>query len=640
MDHLTTEARNPASTNLDELTPLQLVRLMNSEDARVIPAVASQEEAIARAIDVIADRLRAGGRLIYVGAGTSGRLGVLDATECPPTFNSPPGQVIGLIAGGPEALTRAVEGAEDRPELAEQDLDTIGFGPGDALVGIATSGRTPYVLGALTYARRKGAYTVALSCNADSELAAAAELAITPVVGPEVLSGSTRLKAGTATKLVLNMLTTGAMVRLSKTFGNLMVDLRATNSKLRARTNRIVRILSGLSVDEATALLERCGGELKTALVVQQAGVTPEEARARLQAAGGQVRAATPARSASEGPTPARSASEGPSLALRAGVEDHRLLLGIDGGGTHTVALLAHVAAAGGTATHTVLGRGEAGPSNLQAVGPERALQALDEAVGRAFIAAGRGRCPVAVASFGLAGGDRPADQALIQEWARRVGLAGRVLVTNDAAPLLAAGTPQGWGVALIAGTGSIAYGRNATGVTARAGGWGYLLGDEGSGYALALAGLQAVVRAADGRGKMTSLTERLLGHWGLRQPQELVPAVYRSGRDRAALAALGPLVLAAAEEGDAVAAELVTQAAGELAGLVAAVVRQLGLPPQEVPLALAGGLLVHSIPYRQAVLRGLASLALYADPVTPVPEPAEGALRIAQEVVGLPVGQ
>ena len=242
MDHLQTEGRNPASINLDELSALEIVRLMNAEDARVAPAVATQAEAIARAIDVIADRLRQGRRLIYVGAGTSGRLGVLDASECPPTFRSSPHQVVGVIAGrrATTPLTRAVEGAEDHPEVGEQDLSALHVGAGDVVTGIATSGRTPYVLGAIRYARQQGAFTVGISCNSDSELAPAVDIAITPVVGPEILSGSTRLKAGTATKLVLNMLTTGAMVRLGKAYGNLMVDLRATNHKLRVRSNRIV----------------------------------------------------------------------------------------------------------------------------------------------------------------------------------------------------------------------------------------------------------------------------------------------------------------------------------------------------------------------------------------------------------------
>src|SRR5262245_12476373 len=227
MSHMTTEARNPASDKIDTLSPLEIVRLMNAEDARVAEAVGREAESIARAVEVIADRLRGGGRLVYIGAGTSGRLGVLDASECPPTFSTPPEMVIGLIAGGYGALTRAVEGAEDHRESAVTDLNAIGFSPNDVLVGIATSGRTPYVIGGLEYAREIGACAIGLACNDGSAIADSADLMITPVVGPEVISGSTRLKAGTATKLVLNMLTTGTMVLLGKTYGNLMVDLKA-----------------------------------------------------------------------------------------------------------------------------------------------------------------------------------------------------------------------------------------------------------------------------------------------------------------------------------------------------------------------------------------------------------------------------
>src|SRR5262245_25006895 len=289
MDNLQTEARNPDSMHLDELSALEIVRLMNREDGRAVESVAAEAQVIARVIDLVAQKLAAGGRLVYGGAGTSGRLGVLDATECPPTFNSPPGQVVGIIAGGPKAVTQSVEGAEDHPEFGEQDLKAINFSAKDVFVGIATSGRTPYVLGAADYARSVGATAVGLACNTDWELETHVDLMIKPVVGTEVLSGWTCLKAGTATKLVLNMLTTGAMVRLGKCYGNLMVDLRASNSKLRARTNRIVRTLTGVDRDEADELLQRCGGELKTALVVQQAGITPEEARERLRAFGGRV---------------------------------------------------------------------------------------------------------------------------------------------------------------------------------------------------------------------------------------------------------------------------------------------------------------------------------------------------------------
>ena len=220
LQRLATEARNPHSHRLDELTAVEIVALMNREDATVAAAVGSQVREIAQAVEVIADRLGKGGRLVYCGAGTSGRLGVLDAAECPPTFQSPPGQIVGLIAGGPGAMFQAVDGAEDSAALGEQDLRDIHFTAGDVLVGIAASGRTPYVIGAVRYARSVGAFTAAVVCTPDAELAAEADLTIAPVTGPEVLTGSTRLKAGTATKLVLNTLTTAAMVRLGKSFGD------------------------------------------------------------------------------------------------------------------------------------------------------------------------------------------------------------------------------------------------------------------------------------------------------------------------------------------------------------------------------------------------------------------------------------
>jgi N-acetylmuramic acid 6-phosphate etherase len=288
----TTEARNPASEQIDTLSALEIVRLMNAEDATVAAAVGREAEPIARGVEIIADRLRAGGRLVYMGAGTSGRLGVLDATECPPTFNTPPEMVVGLIAGGPPAITRAVEGAEDHPEYAIQDLNAINFSAADVLVGIATSGRTPYVISGLEHARKLGAFAIGLACNAGSALTNAADLMIAPVVGPEVISGSTRLKAGTATKMVLNILTTGAMVLLGKTYGNLMVDLRATNTKLVLRTRRIVAELTGLTEPQAEEQLQLCNGELKTTVVAVLRNVTPEEARRLLAAAQGQLRRA------------------------------------------------------------------------------------------------------------------------------------------------------------------------------------------------------------------------------------------------------------------------------------------------------------------------------------------------------------
>lgn len=292
-DHLLTEAHNPLSASIDELGPLEIVRLMNAEDARVVEAVGAEAHSIARAIEWAADRFRRGGRLIYAGAGTSGRLGVLDASECPPTFSTPPEMVVGLIAGGNVALTRAIEGAEDVPGDGAAAVAALEVGAVDLVVGIATSGRTPYVLGAMREARRRGAATIGIVCTRPSLLGAEVDLEIAPLVGPEIVSGSTRLKAGTATKMVLNMISTGAMVRIGKTLGNRMVDLTPTNEKLRIRSRRMLREMAGVDDERAREILERCGGRLKRALVVALADVEPDAAQALLDAHGGQIRQAS-----------------------------------------------------------------------------------------------------------------------------------------------------------------------------------------------------------------------------------------------------------------------------------------------------------------------------------------------------------
>jgi len=289
---LATEARNPRTTELDALSTLDFVTAMNDEDRTVADAVQRALPHIAAAIDAIAARMHKGGRLVYVGAGTSGRLGVLDAVECPPTFSATTEQVQGLIAGGPGAFLQAVEGAEDSTTLGPDDLRARHVGSRDIVVGIAASGRTPYVLGALAYAKSVGALTVAVVCNAGSPVAAAAELPIEVVTGPEVLTGSTRLKAGTATKLVLNMLSTGAFVRLNKVYGNLMVDVQTTNAKLVARAVRIVAEAVACNATLAQQLLDQCDGEVKAAIVVGRKRVAPAIARTLLLTHDGSVREA------------------------------------------------------------------------------------------------------------------------------------------------------------------------------------------------------------------------------------------------------------------------------------------------------------------------------------------------------------
>lgn len=293
LETLTTEAFRSELSEIDQLPTLEIAKIMQGEDATVPAAVGEQLPQIAAAIDAIAERMARGGRLVYAGAGTAGRMGVLDASECPPTFNTGPSDVIGLIAGGPEAVSTSVEGAEDSKELAAADLDALELTADDTVVGISASGRTPYAVGAVEHARRTyGALTVGFSCNANSPLGDAADLRIEVVVGPELLTGSTRLKAGTAQKLVLNMLSTITMIRLGKTYGNLMVDLRASNEKLRARSRRIVSLATGADDETIEAALTQAGDEVKNAILIILAGVDGPSAARLLDEAGGHLRAA------------------------------------------------------------------------------------------------------------------------------------------------------------------------------------------------------------------------------------------------------------------------------------------------------------------------------------------------------------
>lgn len=289
LSQLSTEKNNQSTEDLDRLDTLALTRKLHASDQEAISAIDAELPRIALGIDAIVARLERGGRLFYLGAGTSGRLGVLDASECPPTYNTPPEMVQGLIAGGDVALRRSIEDAEDDEGQGRRDLEAHRFSGSDVLVGIAASGRTPYVLGGVKYARDLGAFTIGLSCVPDSLLAKSAELAITPATGPEPVTGSTRMKAGTATKLVLNMLSTGAMVRLGYVFGNLMVNVQPTNEKLRDRATRIVASVLGLAYGDAAALLQ-WAGSVKTAIVMGKLGVDRKDAESRLIGARGLLR--------------------------------------------------------------------------------------------------------------------------------------------------------------------------------------------------------------------------------------------------------------------------------------------------------------------------------------------------------------
>ena len=292
LEQLLSEERNQRTLGIDLMSSAEIAAVINAEDRLVAEAVGKTLPEVAQAIDAIVAAFNAGGRLIYIGAGTSGRLGVLDASECPPTFGVPPGMVIGLIAGGPNAVTQAQEGAEDRTEAGAGDLRAIALTNRDVVVGIAVSGRTPYVIGALDYAKSVGAATVALTCNPDSAIAGMAGISIAPVVGPEVITGSTRLKSGTAQKLVLNMLSTASMIRIGKTYQNLMVDMIASNQKLVARAIRIVMQATECAEAEAEAALSRAGNDVKLAIVTILTGQSVEDARTAIKGAGGFLRRA------------------------------------------------------------------------------------------------------------------------------------------------------------------------------------------------------------------------------------------------------------------------------------------------------------------------------------------------------------
>jgi N-acetylmuramic acid 6-phosphate etherase len=292
LDKLLTEKPNPSSTKIADLSTLEMLSVMNAADAEVAAAVALEIPRIAAAVDAIARLLDQGGHLTYIGAGTSGRLGVLDASECPPTFQVPPDLVRGIIAGGPSALSSATEATEDDPDSGARDLLASGFAAGDALIGIAASGRTPYVLGAIAAARKIGALTAGISCTPDSELSRAVEYPIEPKPGPEILTGSTRLRAGTATKMVLNMISTGVMIRLGYVYGNMMVNVQPTNKKLEDRARRIIEQAARVGPERAAELLEAAGRSVRTAIVMQKKNVSRQEAENLLSKSRGRIREA------------------------------------------------------------------------------------------------------------------------------------------------------------------------------------------------------------------------------------------------------------------------------------------------------------------------------------------------------------
>ncbi|KAI9738393.1 MAG: hypothetical protein M1834_008896 [Cirrosporium novae-zelandiae] len=508
---LQTEGSNPRSTDIDKVSTLELCQIINNEDATVAATVAKCLPIIAAAIDTLTPRVRCGGRVIYVGAGTSGRLGVIDASEIPPTYSAPHEQFVALIAGGDAAMRVAQEGAEDNIDLAKADLQVLKLDPRmDSVIGIAASGRTPYVLSCLSYAKSLGCVTVGVACTFPSTMSESGtvDFMISPVTGAEVVTGSTRMKAGTATKLTLNMLSTGIMIKLGKTFGNMMVDLKASNLKLQQRSRNIIRKLCGSlcpnSDDEIDALISKCNGSVKLALVTLTLNMSVEESARRIQDAEGSLSAVLRRHEEQ------RLKGEIKEKSQMENFEPVDWVLCVDGGGTKCTAMI--------KGQNGEFGEGEAGNCNVTDVGTDSAVSCISTAVQRALdaLATKKASTPLKLQSIqfsavlvGLAGYERPGirsgiNSALSALFHHPVGLKLKIMNDIDMLATVAGSKlPVGTSMfVLLAGTGSVAmrYQRQESEFirTGRSGGWGHVLGDDGGGYWMGRQAIRATLLALD----------------------------------------------------------------------------------------------------------------------------------------------
>ncbi|KAI0812890.1 putative glucokinase regulator family protein [Xylaria sp. FL0064] len=628
---LQTENRNPRTTEIDRASTLELCRLLNREDREVPLAVEKCIPAIAEVIDILSERVYNGGRIFYIGAGTSGRLGVLDASEIPPTYSAPPGKFTALIAGGDYALRQAKEGAEDNRDGAKADLQPFNLDPKvDSLIGIASSGRTPYVLGGLSYAKSLGATTVALVCVSPSaaEIEGNADYLISAITGPEAVTGSTRMKAGTATKLMLNMISTGIMIKLGKTYGNLMIDVRATNLKLKQRARNILRFFGGdictQSDVELDQILESCHGSVKLAAVTIVLGISVKEAEDRLQQNKGVL---------------SRVFEEARKKDILPEGHGDSLVLCVDAGGTSCKAV---IMSKGGQ-----MGIGRAGPCNVTNVGTDAAISTICRAIQEAM-----GNCKLterlqmrdiklSAAWIGIAGYGRPSltptiDSSLSEMLGLHVGTGLKITTDIDLLPICATGQPGLRSViVIVAGTGSIAMSYEKVDSQfqpmRRVGGWGHLLGDDGSGYSIGRDALRAAllssdinrVRAIEGVNSTTQtlspLSQVVFGCFKELYPESkpdellstiLVPDPASHGTEDAALAttkriaSIAKLVLSMTDSDDE-AKRIVEAGVSRLVDLVALMIRGRGIDPSQSGLVLAGGMMQDGL-YRRTLMSAL----------------------------------
>ncbi|PVV00943.1 hypothetical protein BB560_004656, partial [Smittium megazygosporum] len=586
LDSLKTEARNPNSMKIDSLSTTEMLKVINEEDKTVALVVERILPEIARAVDGIAERMSRGGRLLYFGAGTSGRLGILDASECPPTYSTDPNLVVGVMAGGDKAIRQAQENVEDQIETGREDCMNENVRDVDVVVGIAASGRTPYVIGAIEYGNEVGALTIGVSTNAVSTMNECVQILLAAEVGPEVVTGSTRMKSGTAQKLILNMLTTGAMIKLGKTYGNLMVDFRPTNEKLRLRAPKIVSEVTGVSREEAIEVLGRCDGQVKVAIMCILAKKDPVAAEKLLHENGNILYRAIKACSNDTLNGDESNSSESTPVYLVA-----------DGGGTKTLIYLI------GRDGQEV-GQATVGSSNFSSVGLDTIRDRILEGLKTA--SAGKGNIKVVKALIGLAGiGDEKVANALKKELS---GMCDDLTITTDIKliqSVLPKSTDDTLSISVIAGTGSSVLTEHKDGSLEICGGWGPILGDQGSGFMIGSATLKAVSAAIEGAGPYTTLVETIREKWQVQNRLDFVRFIQAKapGVQRSEIAKLAADVLEHAYvKNDKIAKEIIESQVTTLANFIVSLAKRNNI--SKINLACTGSLVVKGEPYRADLLR------------------------------------
>ncbi|OMJ20773.1 N-acetylmuramic acid 6-phosphate etherase [Smittium culicis] len=611
IDSLKTESRNPNSMNIDKVSTIDMLKIINNEDKTIASTVESILDNIALAVDKITERMLKGGRILYFGAGTSGRLGVLDASECPPTYSTNPDLVVAIMAGGDAAIRNAQENVEDSVPTGQKDCKDQNITPNDIVVGIAASGRTPYVIGAVMHAKEAGALTIGVTTNSKSSLNDYVDVLLAAEVGPEVVTGSTRMKSGTAQKMILNMLTTGAMIKLGKTYSNLMVDFRPTNEKLRLRAPKIVRETTGISLEEARDAVARCGGEVKIAIMTILAKTDPENAKKLLDQNGGVLAKAIDSIKSSNS-QPDSSSNDQPKV---------ESFLAIDGGGTKTAVLIVD-------SNNNTIGSSEVGSTNVSSVPVDIVHQRIVDGIEKAKN--GRTDLFFKKAWLGLAGiGNKEKRDQLFD---LLQGLSPSLQITPDINLILSSlpkFSTDSLSVAVISGTGSVALCELPDGSFDICGGWGPVLGDQGSGLTLGTRCIKAVSLDIEKAGPSTQMTKFVCEKWGVQTRIEFIKYIQSIPTDqqRREIASLAKIVLDCAYQlDDQVALEIANSEAINLSNFVVSLLVRNNA--KSANIAVTGSVIVKCDQYRNLFLQNIESKGFKVNVLKSVDSPSQEAAK------------